>query len=93
MAGHGGAGVPPTRPSAWEGPRGGVQFHPEINHAAYLTWVHDHRNPSEQDRERLASGDEDLLAHEDVVLRGNRRLISNFTGVLRAAADLGAASR
>lgn len=71
----------------------GVQFHPEINHAAYLTWVHNHRNPSEQDRERLTSGGEDLLAHEDVVLRGNRRLIGNFTGVLRAAADLGAASR
>lgn len=67
----------------------GVQFHPEINHEAYQSWVAAHRDPTDLDLDRLRRGGDDLLANEMEVLRGNRSLILNFAELVRATPDLG----
>jgi len=61
----------------------GLQFHPELDLAAYHLWVDSHQTPTPADRERLDAGAKALQRDEDKVLRGNRILLRTFLRLLR----------
>ncbi len=66
----------------------GVQFHPEINHGVYQSWV-DATGTEPQKRQAMLVGGEELLEVEDLVLRANQELVRNFASVVRRAATGG----
>ena len=66
----------------------GVQFHPEIDLDAYVSWVDAEPDAPAENRQRLLDGRAEFAACENQVRAGNEQLMRNFVQVVKAVSPV-----